>query len=82
MSFPKIWVLPQQIIFRQSVQEIHRQVRESSEKISKNGEINRYLQGSNGDTQRTDFWTWGWGEKGGAVNGESNMEWQTLPYVK
>ena len=50
MSFPKIWVLPQQIIFRQSVQEIHRQVRESSEKISKNGEVNRYLQGSNGDT--------------------------------
>ena len=33
-----------------------------------------YLQGSNGDSDRTDLWTQGWGEAEGRTNVESSME--------
>ena len=33
-------------------------------------------------TQRTDLWTWEGEERDGEMYGESNMESNTLPYVK
>ena len=33
-------------------------------------------------TQRTDLWTWEGQEGKGGMNGESNTETHTLPYVK